>query len=262
MIVTGPTAATGATAPLEFGKERFWQAASGILARVVDTQGEAIRRAATIFADAIDSDGVVHAYGTGHSKAFAMELANRAGGLVPMNRLDLVDLIPLARWPAEQVLGPNFELDPAVAPALLGCYQIEAHDAFIIASNSGVNPAIVGMALLVKEHHYPLVAVTSLEHTRQVPSLDPSGKKLSELADVVIDNCGPLGDALLQLPGGGKGCSISSLTGALIGQMLTAETIGILLERGHAVPVLISANLPGGREANQKWRQQYAGRVR
>jgi uncharacterized phosphosugar-binding protein len=189
-----------------------------------------------------------------------MELANRAGGLVPMHRLDTVDLI-LAGWPAEEVLNPDFELDPAIGPALFGCYQIESEDVFIIASNSGVNPSIVGMALHVKEHNYPLVAVTSLEHTRRVPSLDSSDKKLYELADVVIDNCGPLGDALLELPGGGKACSISSIAGALIGQMLTAETIGILLARGHQPPILISANVPGGREADEKLRQQYAGRI-
>jgi len=253
--------ATGGSALGQFGKAQFWQVASGILERVVHTQGEAIHRAASIFADAIDRGGVVHAYGTGHSKAFAMELANRAGGLVPMHRLDSVDLI-LAGWPAEEVLSPEFELDPAVGPALFGCYQIESDDVFIIASNSGVNPSIVGMALDVKEHNHPLVAVTSLEHSRQVPSLDSSGKKLYELADVVIDNCGPLGDALLELPGGGKACSISSLAGALIGQMLTAETIGILLARGHQPPILISANVPGGREADEKLRQQYAGRIR
>jgi uncharacterized phosphosugar-binding protein len=190
-----------------------------------------------------------------------MELANRAGGLVPMNRLDSVELI-LAGWPAEEVLSPEFELDPAVGPALFGCYQIESDDVFIIASNSGVNPSIVGMALHVKEHNHPLVAVTSLEHSRQVPSLDASGRKLYELADVVIDNCGPLGDALLALPGGGKACSISSLSGALIGQLLTAEAVGILLGRGHQPPILISANVPGGRAADEKLRQQYAGRIR
>jgi uncharacterized phosphosugar-binding protein len=260
-MVVRVSGAAGGSAPGQFGKAQFWQVASGILERVVETQGEAIQRAARIFADAIDRGGVVHAYGTGHSRAFAMELANRAGGLVPMHQLDSVDLI-LAGWPSDEVLGPEFELDPAVGPALFGCYQIESDDVFIIASNSGVNPSIVGMALHVKAHNHPLVAVTSLEHTRHVPSLDSSGKKLHELADVVIDNCGPLGDALLELPGGGKACSISSLSGALIGQMLTAETIGILLDRGHQPPILISANVPGGREADEKLRQQYAGRLR
>jgi len=260
-MVVGVPGAAGASAPVHFGKTRFWHVASEILERVVQTQGEAIHRAASIFADAIDRGGVVHAYGSGHSKAFAMELANRAGGLVPMNRLDIVDLI-LAGWPAEQVLKPDFELDPEVGPALLGCYRIESNDVIIIASNSGVNPSIVGMALRVKDLNHQLVAVTSLEHTSQVPSLDSSGKKLYELADVVIDNCGPLGDALLELPGSGKACSISSLSGALIGQMLTAETIGILLERAHRPPILISANVPGGREADEKLREQYAGRIR
>jgi uncharacterized phosphosugar-binding protein len=260
-MVVGVSVSDGARASAHFGKAQFWQAATEILERVVQTQDEAIHRAACIFADAIERGGVVQAYGSGQSRAFAMELANRAGGLVPMNRLDTVDLI-LKGWPAEQVLRADFELDPEVAPALLGFYQIEADDAFIIASNSGVNPSIVGVALQVKEWNHLLVAVTSLEHTRQVPSLDSSGKKLYELADVVIDNCGPLGDALLDIPAGGKACSISSLTGALIGQMLTAETIGILLERGHQPPILISANVPGGREADEKLRQKYAGRIR
>jgi uncharacterized phosphosugar-binding protein len=260
-MIVGVHEAAGASAPGHFGQEQFWHAASGILGRVVQTQSQAIHQAARIFADTIDRGGVVHAYGSGHSKAFAMELANRAGGLVPMNRIDIVDLV-LAGWPAEQVLRPDFELDPEVGPALLGCYRIESEDVFIIASNSGVNPSIVGMALRVKDLNHQLVAVTSLEHTRQVPSLDSSGKKLYELADVVIDNCGPLGDALLELPAGGKACSISSLTGTLIGQMLTAETIGVLVERGQQPPVLISANVPGGREADEKLRQQYGGRIR
>ena len=260
-MVISASGSDGAHAPAHFGKAQFWLAASEILERVVQTQDEAIHCAACIFADAIEHGGVVHAYGSGHSKAFAMELANRAGGLVPMNRLDTVDLI-LKGWPAEQVLRSDFELDPEVGPALLGCYRIESEDVFIIASNSGVNPSIVGMALRVKDLNHQLVAVTSLEHTRQTPSLDASGKKLYELADIVIDNCGPLGDALLELHGGGKACSISSLSGALIGQMLTAETIGILLERGHQPPILISANVPGGREADEKLRQQYAGRIR
>jgi uncharacterized phosphosugar-binding protein len=92
-------------------------------------------------------------------------------------------------------------------------------------------------------------------------SRHPSGKKLYEYADIVIDNCGPFGDTLLELPGGGKACSISSLSGVLIEQMLTAETIRNLIARGIDPPVFISANVPGGIEQGETLRRRYEGRI-
>lgn len=246
----------------QFGMMLFWDKAQEILGRLVRTQSENIRRAAAAFATSIEHDGVVHAYGTGHSRAFAMELANRAGGLVPMDRMDLLELVPYAGWPPERVFNPDIERDPEAGPALLACHKIYPQDMFIIASNSGVNPAIVDVADQVKAHGHTLVAVTSMDHSTHMTSRAASGKKLYELADIVIDNCGPYGDALLEMPNGkGKACSISSLTGALIGQMLTAETIAILFEQGYEPPVLISANVPGGIENNLALRQKYAGRI-
>lgn len=118
------------------------------------------------------------------------------------------------------------------------------------------------MALHAKLHGHTLVAVTSLEHSRQVESRHPSGKKLYEVADIVIDNCGPFGDALLEMSGGrGKACSISSVSGALISQMITAETIGSLIARGIEPPIFLSANIPGGIEQGQQLRARYTGRI-
>ena len=131
---------------------------------------------------------------------------------------------------------PDIERDLAAGQAILSCYRIEPQDVFIILSNSGVNAAIVEVAQRVKEHGHSLVALTSLEHTQRMVSRHPSGKKLYEFADIVIDNCGPFGDALLELPDGGKACSVSSLGGVLINQMLTAETIGQLIARGIDPP--------------------------
>src|SRR6266496_6216955 len=91
--------------------ELFWQSTSAILNRVIQTQTEAIRLAAEIFARCIEQDGVVQAYGTGHSRAFTMELAGRAGGLVPVNRIDLEDLALRANWPLERVRSPEIERD-------------------------------------------------------------------------------------------------------------------------------------------------------
>src|SRR5256712_5183704 len=245
----------------QFGLELFWQEASRVIERIRQTQADAIRQVGKLFAECIEKDGVIQAYGTGHSRAFAMELAGRAGGLVPVNRIDLEDLALHAAWPLERVSKPEIERDLEAGQAILACYSIEPHDVFIIASNSGVNAAIVEVAQQAKERGHALVAVTSLEHTRRMESRHPSGKKLYEFADIVIDNCGPFGDTLLELPGGGKACSISSLSGVLIEQMLTAETIRNLIARGIDPPIFISANVPGGIEQGEKLRQRYEGRI-
>jgi len=190
-----------------------------------------------------------------------MELAWRAGGLVPINRIDLEDLALRAHWPLERVRKPEIERDLAAGQAILACYRIEPPDVFLIASNSGVNAAIVEVAQQTKVAGHALVALTSLEHTRRMEPRHPSGKKLYEFVDIVIDNCGPFGDTLLELPGGGKACSISSLSGVLIDQMLTAETIRHLITRGIDPPIFISANVPGGIEQGEKLRQRYEGRI-
>lgn len=246
----------------QFGLELFWQEAIRVIVRIYQTQAEAICQTGKLFADCLEKDGVIQAYGTGHSRAFAMELAGRAGGLVPVNRIDLGDLALRAGWPLARVVSVDIERDLEAGETILSCYHIEAQDVFIIASSSGVNAAIIEVALRVKQHGHALVAVTSLDHSRQVASRHPSGKKLYELADIVIDNCAPFGDALLSLPGGyGKACSISSVSAALIGQMITAETIRHLIARGIEPPIYLSANIPGGIEQGQQLRQRYGDRV-
>ena len=245
----------------DIGLELFWQEAFKVLERVRQTQADAIRRAALVFADCVEKNGVIQTYGTGHSRAFAMELAGRAGGLVPVNKIDLEDLALRACWPLERVKKPEIERDLEAGQAILACYRIEPQDVFLIASHSGVNAAVVEAARRTKERGHALVAVTSLDHTQRMESRHPSGKKLYELADIVIDNCGPFGDALLELPGGGKACSISSLSGVLIAQMLTAETIGNLIAQGRDLPVFMSANVPGGIEQAEQLRRRYEGRI-
>lgn len=244
------------------GLELFWQESFKVLERIRHTQTEAIRRTALLCANCIGQNGVIQVFGTGHSRAIAMELAGRAGGLVPINRIDLEDLALYANWSLARVQQPDIERDLAAGQAILKCYSIEPQDMFLIASHSGTNAAIVEVAHRVKAHGHQLAVITSLTHTQQSISRHPSGKKLYELADVVIDNCGPFGDALLDLPQGGKACAVSSLAAVLIAQMLTAETIQHLIECGIEPPVFVSYNVPGGIERGEHLLKRYAGRVR
>jgi len=132
----------------------------------------------------------------------------------------------------------------------------------MIASNSGGNGSVVELARLVKERGHPLIAVTSMQHTTAVESRHPSGLRLFEIADVVLDNGAPFGDAVLELPGGGAACGISSITAALIAQMIIAEVLRDLLAHGVTPPVYLSANVPGGDEHNRALEARYEGRLR
>lgn len=235
---------------------------------VVATQQDQIGAAARLLADSIAAGGVVQVFGTGHSRSFAMEIAGRAGGLVPANKLSLSDLVFYGDVAPADLLDPALERDEALAARLLAVHDIRPSDVFVVCSNSGGNGSTVELARLVTERGHRLVVVTSIQHTTHITSRHSSGLLLYQLADVVIDNGAAFGDAALELPPGPDGrvrgsiTATSSLTGALIAQLLVTEVCGLLLEAGHEVPVLISANIPGGDEHNARLRASYAGRVR
>jgi uncharacterized phosphosugar-binding protein len=233
----------------------------GAFERVVETQRDAIAAAADLIAAAIPQGGIVQVFGTGHSRAFAMEIAGRAGGLVCANMLAIKDLVFLGGEDPASLLDPLAERDPSLAARVLALHEIHPRDVFVIVSNSGGNGSVVEMARLVKERGHPVVAVTSLRHSRAITSRHPSGLRLFELADIVIDNGAVVGDAELELSGGIAICPTSSLTGALIAQMLTVEVCGRLLAAGHKPPVYVSANLPEGDAHNDRVRERYGARV-
>jgi uncharacterized phosphosugar-binding protein len=242
--------------------QAYGEMIADVMRRVATEQAGAVVAAADLLTAALQAGGVIQAFGCGHSEALAMEIAGRAGGLVPTSRIALRDLVHYGGEPVEVLADPGLELDLSVARRLYDLAPVKPEDAFVIASNSGVNGAIVEMALLVKERGHPLVAITSLEHSGRVESRHPSGRKLSELADVVLDNGAPYGDAALPLPAGGAVGAVSSITAALLAQQVVTEVVARLLAAGVEPPVYLSANVPGGREQNAAVEARYAGRIR
>jgi uncharacterized phosphosugar-binding protein len=211
---------------------------------------------------AIEAGAVIQAFGTGHSEAFAMEIAGRAGGLIPTNKIALRDLVLQGRLPVDTLSGSSLERNPDIIAELWEISPIHPGDVFIIASNSGVNGSVVGLALLAKERGHDVIAVTSLQHTAQVGPKHPSGLRLSEVADVVIDNLAPYGDATLALPGGVAVGSVSSITSAFLAQLLTIGVAERMNGNGRVPPLYLSANIPGGDEHNHALEKKYEGRIR
>ncbi|WP_219469549.1 sugar isomerase domain-containing protein [Nonomuraea rhizosphaerae] len=221
-----------------------------------------ISRAAALFTETIARGGVIHAFGSGHSEAVAMEIAGRAGGLVPTNRLALRDIVLYGGAPRDELDRYDLERDPAVARTILEHAPVQEDDLFVIISNSGVNGVVVELATLVKQRGHSLVAITSRAHSDAVPPRHPSGRKLSDLADVVLDNRAPYGDSVLPLPDGGATAAVSTITSALLAQLVVTETVDNLIEAGQVPPVYLSANVPEGDAHNLKLEALYAGRLR
>jgi uncharacterized phosphosugar-binding protein len=125
-----------------------------------------------------------------------------------------------------------------------------------------VNGSILGVALAAKARGHKVIAVTSLDHTMKVAPKHPSGKRLSEVADVVIDNLAPFGDSTMQLEGGIGIGAVSSITAAFIAQRITFGVAETIRQRGKTPPVFLSANIPGGDEHNRALQDLYGDRIR
>jgi uncharacterized phosphosugar-binding protein len=222
-----------------------------------------IHEAAKLCAESMAKDGVVHIFGSGHSVGFGAECTGRAGSLVPFHMIETADFVTKGLYSLAEFKDPDhiFERRPNIADKLYALYDIRPQDVFIVISNSGINGVVIDLAQTAKDKGHPVIVITSLQHTLAEPSRHPSGMKLYELGDVVIDNCGPRGDALLETGNLEKVCSISSITGIYIAQALTIEICNQLATNHHDLPLLYSTEVSGCLEHNEKLKNRYQGRI-
>lgn len=243
---------------------RFFDLAIQILKDLRDSQMENIRKAGSLIADSFSAGGILHIFGTGHSHMIAEEAYSRAGGFIPIDPMLEGSMMLHEGYQKSGAL----ERLPGIAKVYFDFdeYDVRKGDVAIIVSNSGRNPAPIEMASLFREKGVPVVAITSLGHSRSVESRHESGKRLFELADIVIDNLGLPGDAALDFEGVPlRACPTSTLTGVTILWSVLAEAVSILVARGEAPPVIMSANLDGATEWNRSIEvaaaSKYGGRV-
>jgi uncharacterized phosphosugar-binding protein len=229
---------------------------------IIDTQLTAVDAAASIVADTIAAGGILQAFGTGHSRIVTLELASRAGGLAPVGMLAVKDLVMFGGRDPKQILDPTYERESQLAQQIYDLASPDPIDTFLIVSNSGINAAIIEMAALARERGHPVLAITAVAHTRSEQARQIGHQHLADLADVVIDNGAPAGDAAIDLGDGIKIGAVSSLTGVLIAHLLTELICRKLLSMGRTPPVYASANLAGGDAHNARIEQTYRGRIR
>ncbi|RJP64304.1 MAG: sugar isomerase domain-containing protein [Candidatus Abyssobacteria bacterium SURF_17] len=223
----------------------YYEKITSLLDEIHATQAEAIAHAGAIVGETIRSGGIVHTFGSGHSGAIAYEAHGRAGGLAAVGAIT----DPL-RGLAEKVEGYGRALMAPLRPG--------ERDSMIVISNSGRNSLPIEVAMVAKEKGLKVIAITSLAHSRSVTSRHSSGKRLFELADVVIDNRGDPGDASVTVEGLETPVGpTSTITGAYIMNEITIAAVCWLLDHGIEPPVFRSANLDGSKEHNDNLRSRY-----
>jgi uncharacterized phosphosugar-binding protein len=237
----------------------YFAQAAAVLQQVAETQGPGIALAADLLADTIAEGRAIFSFGASHSFMTTEELVYRTGGLMLVNPIYPQGMNLLVR---PITLTSQLERLPGLGRELLLQSPAKAGDALLLTSTSGRNAVVIDMALAARERGMPIIGLTALAYSHGVQSRHPSGKKLLDLCDVVLDNCAPLGDAAVALPGlAQKIGPLSSLTGVAIVNALVAETVAKLLARGIEPPVFMSANLDGGDAWNARLLAANAHRI-
>ena len=220
---------------------------------IKNTQMDAINKAAAEIARRLEKGGILYVFGSGHSHVLAEEIYNRAGGLVQARAIIPYELsMEINHEKAAQM-----ERSDGLGEILASSQKFRECDVLIVISNSGRNAVPVQMAEGAQKRGIFTICLTNLTHSKSVTSRDKSGKKLYDFSDIVIDTCGPLGDALVPVPG--KNYSIapaSTILGAFIIELLVCSVVEAMIANGCEPLVLRSANLDGSDEYNRNAKKQ------
>ncbi|HET9222925.1 MAG TPA: SIS domain-containing protein [Roseiflexaceae bacterium] len=238
----------------------YLEGAQAILERIRATQLEPIGQAAAICADSIAAGGLVHLFGTGHSRIPVEEIFPRHGSFPGFH-----PIVELSLTHHTQVVGANgqrqamfLERVEGLGEVILRNFVFGAHDSFMVFSNGGVNEVVIDVALGAKRRGMPVIAVVSLDHCRASQPRHSSGQRLPDTADVTIDNCSPAGDALVPIDGLEYPVGPGSTVGyAAVVNMLKALVAAELTRRGQPPLVLTSSVLIGGAASADLFERTY-----
>lgn len=246
---------------------RYFQEAQDRLRQLFDNQRDALDRAASLCTDAIGADGLVHLFGCGHSRMMCEEMTPRQGCFVGWHTI-----VELGLTFHNLIVGPNglrqslhLEKTLGYAEQILRNFAFGSKDVLIIVSTSGIREVIIEMAEGAKKRGLSVIALLSKAHCEKAKPAHPSGKKLMELADVVLDNGAPEGDCILDIEGcKNKTGPFSTVGGAMVMNMLRCEVAQRLMDRGIEPVFLPSHQFVGSRSVEEQleyFYTQYARRM-
>ena len=235
--------------------------ARSLLDHLESTQMQAISQAAEWCADAIAADGLVHLFGSGHSRIPVEEMFPRYGsfpGFHPMAELSMTF--------HTEVVGTNgqrqamfIERMEGLAEVILSNFEFGDQDIMVVFSASGRSAVPLEMAIGARQRGMRVIAVTSMAESKAAEPFHSSGTRLFENADLVIDIGTPVGDAMVSLEGldtpVGPGSSLANI--AVVNE-IKVRTAELLVSRGKMPSVLTAASVVGEERSNQLFDAAYS----
>ncbi len=219
-----------------------------------------INEIARVIADIIEEGGALYIFGSSHAGIMAQELFYRAGGLMLVNPIFAPNLMLNVK---PVTMTSDMEKLPGYGNIILKNSGITPKDIIIIVSVSGRNAVPIDVAIEARNMGIKVIVLTSLPYTNSVRSRHPSGKKLIDFADYILDLGGEPGDAVLEVEGiPQKVAPTSSVIGIVILNSLIAQVVDELSRKGITPPVFISVNLDEGVKLNKELMERYKDRIR
>ena len=237
-----------------------WEAYLTTVFRLVERlrtdEKDAIEQAAEWVAESVRSGGVIHAFGSGHSHMVAEEAYARAGGLASVDAI----LDPNLGF-TSVVHSSLLERTEGYAAALFSSLDVRGEDVMIVISTSGINPVAIEMAEHARARGCRVICLTSASEYARIASRHSSGKRLADVADLVVDLHVPRGDAVHALDDGVEVGGASTILGATAINAIVVEAAALLLDSGTPPPIFRSMNLEGGDEVNAQLVERYRRRL-
>ena len=225
----------------------YRERSGGVLAKIWETQMGNIEKASAAMAEAIANGGLVHLFGSGHSVLPVQDMFPRYGaypGFRPLMDMRLMWTNVIGSGGAKGLLW--LERKEGYAQVLFENEPIRQGDVMLVFSHGGLNAAGIEVLVEAKKRGLTTVGVTSLDNYRKRAAMHSSGKKLADVADIVIDNCTPAEDALVSIEGWkapvAAGSTMAFIT---IAMAIIAQVAANLAAKGQAPPVFVSPNVQG-----------------
>jgi uncharacterized phosphosugar-binding protein len=236
-----------------WGIDTYFRNLQEIQNRALSTQRDKLLKIAKQMAQIIGEGKHVYLFGTGHSHMLPEEAFCRAGGLAAAVPILLSALMLHEDIPLSAVL----ERSQGLSGPLLTRAKVQAGEMLFIFSNSGVNHCPVEMALEARKRGLTVVGVSSSAFADVAPK-SPIGKRLSEVVDIALDNCGVPGDGLVAVgPSQWRAGPSSTIVGCLLWNSLVVECAHQMELLHRRAPIGASQNMPGAQEYNRQMRAEY-----